>query len=281
DGSAQLKQARQAREQHFAELTGQAKTSGSTPRAKGVSIIDELRRYTHALLQEATFEAVLKCLATLEAFVCRASDRLRDLWKDLNRLAEEFVATTASNAEVSDADPSAAVLNEMADDARDEIERSFLKDRCSLGVLLSRRSDLRTQLVMALREAAKKVVRKAGREAALKRLGDALDRGQEIDRILEKRIASLEHAAGRFGGSMRLLISLPDKSLAGPIAAKVAQEIGDPPSVVTDPKGEMIAVYEIEQVPFAAIANRLIRSKPDCESLAARLHTRTDINFGT
>ena len=79
---------------------------------------------------------------------------------------------------------------------------------------------------------------------------------------------------------MRLLISLPDKSLAAPIAARVTQEVGEAPTLVTDPKGEMIAVYEIEQVPFTAIANRLIRSKPDCESLASRLHTRTDINFG-
>jgi hypothetical protein len=77
------------------------------------------------------------------------------------------------------------------------------------------------------------------------------------------------------------VISLPDQSLAGPIATKVEQEIGDPPSLVIDSKGEMVAVYEIEQVPFSAIANRLIRSKPDCETLAARLHTRTDINFGT
>jgi hypothetical protein len=281
DGAIQLKQARQAREQMFAELTGQSRTSGSPQRPKGFSVADDLRRYAHLLVQEATLEAVLKCVATLEGFVCRASDRLRDLWKDLNRLADEFVATSASNSEAADDDASAIASNEMADDARDEIERSFVKNRCSLGAILSRGSELRPQLVTALREAAKKVVRKAGRESALKRLAGALSRGEGVDRILEKRLASLEHAAGRFGGSMRLLISLPDKSLAAPIAARVTQEVGEAPTLVTDPKGEMIAVYEIEQVPFTAIANRLIRSKPDCESLASRLHTRTDINFGT
>jgi hypothetical protein len=280
EGMVQLKQARQSREQLFAELTGASKAAaGSPPRPKGLSIADDLRRYTYMLVQEATLEAVLKCLATLEAFVCRASDRLRDLWKDLNRLADEFVAMSASNLDTADGDPSLAALNVMAGDARDEIEHSFLKDQCTLGTLLLRRSNLRPQLVAALREAAKKVVRKAGRELALKRLAETLSRGEEVDRILEKRIATLEHAAGRFGGSMRLLISLPDKSLAGPIAARIRQEIGEAPTLVTDPVGEMIAVYEIEQVSLAAIANRLIRSKPDCETLASRLHTRTDINF--
>jgi ubiquinone biosynthesis protein UbiJ len=41
----------------------------------------------------------------------------------------------------------------------------------------------------------------------------------------------------------------------------------------------MIAAYELEQVPLEIVMNRLIRSKPDCETLASRLHTRTDVDF--
>jgi serine/threonine protein kinase len=281
EGIAQLKQARQAREQLFGELSGSSK-SGSTSRPKATSVADDLRRYTYLLLQEATFESVLKCLAVVEAFVCRSSDRLRDLWKDLNRLADEFGTAGPTGREGSEHEPRAALLSEMADDAKDEIERSFLKNECTLGTLLSRRSHLRPQLVVALREAAKKVVRKASRQSVVARLGEALTQtnDSDIDRILGKRLASLEQTACRSGGALRLLLSLTERALAPRIADRVAHITGEAPTLVCDPQGEMIAVYEIEQVPMTTIANRLIRSKPDCESLASRLHTRTDVNFG-
>jgi hypothetical protein len=170
----------------------------------------------------------------------------------------------------------------MADDAKDEIERSFLKNECTLGTLLSRRSHLRPQLVVALRESAKKVVRKASRQSVVARLGEALAQANDsdIDRILGKRLASLEQTASRSGGALRLLLSLTEKALAPRIADRVGHMTGETPTLICDPQGEMIAVYEIEQVPLTAVANRLIRSKPDCESLASRLHTRTDVNFG-
>jgi hypothetical protein len=281
EGLAQLKQARQTREQLFEELNGSAKSGGSTSRSKVTSVADDLRRYTYLLLQEVTFESVLKCLAVVEAFICRSSDRLRDLWKDLNRLADEFEAARPVGREAAEQEPPPALVSEMADDAKDEIERSFLKNQCTLGTLLSRRSQLRPQLVVALREAAKKVVRKASRQSVVLRLGEALAQGNDldIDRILGKRLALLEQTAGRLGGALRLLLSLPEQTLAAHVAGRVGHMTGEAPTLVCDPQGEMIAVYEIEQVPLTAVANRLIRSKPDCESLASRLHTRTDVNF--
>jgi hypothetical protein len=295
EGMVQIKQTRQTREQLFETLNASSRVSAALARPKGTSIAEELRRYAHLLLQEGTLESVLKCLAVIEAFVCRGSDRLRDLWKDLNRLAEQFAPAKSSDPD--DPEPmatnrvalepraagefSSAVIGEMADDAKDEIERSFLAEQCTLCTLLARSSHLRPQLVIALREAAKKTVRKTSRGAIVSWLGEALQRGSEvdIDRILGKCLTSIESNAGRYGGAMRLLLSLPDKTIATRIASRVREATGEHPTLACDPQGEMIAVYEIEQVPLAVVTNRLIRSKPDCESLASRLHTRTDVDF--
>jgi hypothetical protein len=295
EGMVQVKQTRQSREQLFETLNASSRAGAAQARPKGTSIAEDLRRYAHLLLQEGTLESVLKCLAVIEAFVCRGSDRLRDLWKDLNRLADEFAL--AKSSDLDDPEPnlvnciasdpsvvgefSSAVVSEMADDAKDEIERSFLAEQCTLGTLLARSSHLRPQLVVALREAAKKIVRKTSRSSIVSRLGEALGRGsdRDIDRILGKCLTSIESVASRYGGATRLLLSLPEKSIAASIADRVREVTGESPTLACDPQGEMIAVYEIEKVPLAVVMNRLIRSKPDCESLASRLHTRTDVDF--
>jgi hypothetical protein len=54
---------------------------------------------------------------------------------------------------------------------------------------------------------------------------------------------------------------------------------GQCPTLDCDLQGELIAVYEIQRLPLATVTNRLVRLRPECESLAARLHTRTDVNF--
>ncbi len=291
--TAQLKQARQAREELFASIAS-AKPNSSAGKHKGTTLTEDLRRYTFLLLQDATFESVLKCLAIIDASVCRSSDRLRDLWKDLNRLADEVGGAPGvgrgdleQNTSLSGVGKSGVgglspgPLSDLTGDVRDEVERSFLRDQCPLSVLLARRSDLRPQLVLALREAAKKVVRKAGRQAALSQLGEALleENHTKVDRILGNCFATIEAAAGKFGGAMRLLLTLPDQSVAHCVGDRVQSLTGELPTLVADAQGEMIVAYEIEQVPLLAVVNRLIRAKPDCESLAARLHTRTDVRF--
>ena len=101
----------------------------------------------------------------------------------------------------------------------------------------------------------------------------------QVNRIFGKCLASVKSVADRYGGATRLLLALPDKTFAPHIAAHAYKLLDEAPSLALDPHGEMTAAYEIEQVPLEVAMNRLIRSKPDCESLAARLHTRTDVNF--
>ena len=259
------------------------------------SLVEELRRYAQVLLQEATLEAVLKCLAIIEAFVFRASDRLRDLWKELNRLADEFsdagspspgaeqpwLRTRAVAPTTALADRPGLVTSDIAEEVKDVIERSFLNDDRTLGSVLARQSHLRPQLVAALRKTARQVVRKASRRSIMARLAQALEHRNDadIEQILGTCLTAMESVAGRSGGEVRPLLVLPDGPIGNRITERFLRVTGQCPTLACDPQGELIAVYEIQRLPLITVTNRLVRSRPECESLAARLHTRTDVNF--
>ena len=169
----------------------------------------------------------------------------------------------------------------MTNIVRDDIERSFFQEHCSLRSILAQNSHLRPLLVATLREAAKRIVRKTSRQMIVSELSEAIHTGAEpqFDRIFGKCLASVRSVADRCGGATRLLLSLPDKAFAARIADRAQALLDEEPTLACDPQGEMIAAYEIDQVPLEVVMNRLIRSKPDCEALASRLHTRTDVRF--
>jgi hypothetical protein len=234
----------------------------------------------------------LKCLAVIDSFAIRSSDRLRDIWKDLNRMAAEFDSGQPKRAaDVAEGRPKqgtsgldgfdSAVLADMTNVIQDDIERSFFRDQCSLRGVLTQNSHLSALLIATMREAAKKIVRKTSRQSFVAELGQAMRAGDEskIDRIVGKCLASIRAVVDRCGGATRLLMSLPDKTFAACFAARAQALLDEQPTLACDPQGEMIAAYEIDQVPLEVVMNRLIRSKPDCESLASRLHTRTDVCF--
>ena len=141
EGIAQTKETRQSREQLLASLNASPRPAGTAASSKGTSITSELRQYTHLLLQEVTFEAVSKCLSVIESFASRSSDRLRDLWKDLNRLADEFGSTHPNGGmdapenrlERAPSKPdsfTSAVVGDMTDErSGDDIERSFFREQ--------------------------------------------------------------------------------------------------------------------------------------------------------
>ncbi len=291
----QSQEARHLREQLVASLGARTKAVLAPGRPLVDSLVEELRRYAQVLLQEATLEAVLKCLAIIEAFVFRASDRLRDLWKELNRLADEFsdagspspgaeqpwLRTRAVAPTTVLADCPGLVTSDIAEEVKDVIERSFLNDDRTLGSVLARQSHLRPQLVAALRKTARQVVRKASRRSIMARLAQALEHRNDadIEQILGTCLTAMESVAGRSGGEVRPLLVLPDGPVGNRITERFLRVTGQCPTLACDPQGELIAIYEIQRLPLCAVTNRLVRSRPECESLAARLHTRTDVNF--
>jgi serine/threonine protein kinase len=249
EGMAQTKNARQSREELLAALNSASRTACSAPGSNGTSAANTLRQYAHLLLQELTSEAVLKCLDVIDAFVLRSSDRLRDFWKDLNRLAEEFGSAQLrrrtdapeNRLEQIASGPdgfAAATFGEMTDKVADEIERSFFREQCSLRGILAQNCHLRPHLVVTLREAANKAVRKASRQMIVSRLNEAIQQGIEpqIDRVFGRCLASLKSVADRYGGATRLLLSLPDKAFSTRIAARAQTLLDDDPTLVCDPE---------------------------------------------
>lgn len=277
---AQLKQIRNNREQLFRELNGAPSADSEAGLPGPTAVVDDLRRYTYLLFQETTLESVLKTISAAEICVGQSSEQLRDLSNELNRLADEFSTDVSADSEANDRGLLESPVI-MGADTKDEVERSFFQGQSPLGEILSRRGRLRASLASALRDAAKRVVQRNRRRSMLARLYNAQAETYEsdIDRMLGEKLVSLEQASGRLGGAFRLFLHLPDEALAARLSSRVAQMTGELPTQICDPQGEMLAIYEIEKVPLTIITNRLIRSKPDCESLASRLHTRTDVRF--
>jgi hypothetical protein len=66
---------------------------------------------------------------------------------------------------------------------------------------------------------------------------------------------------------------------APPLAQAVTDVTSHAPSIVIDPASEPALCYEVASLPLWAVAASLVEDQPHCAQLAARLHTRCDIEW--
>ncbi|NUQ64996.1 MAG: hypothetical protein HUU20_21235, partial [Pirellulales bacterium] len=266
-------------------------------RAGRAATVECLRGYAAPLATELLLEAGLKAVRAIRPFVTAGSDRLRELWKDLNRLSEEFaVATETDNppsapaGRRSPSDSFLAPLAEVYADCRQElveqldrqVQTAFFGAKRPLRQFFTEGAEVRADLVAAMRGLARKAILRCGSNATISGLREALA-GNNLQGLAVALECSSEAAAPKLPGSCRggrrLLLAVPEGLDPARLGAEVRTVSGEVPTAIAGSWQETMLCHEVEQLALEDIAPRFLRSRSDCEEIASRLHTRIDVNW--
>jgi hypothetical protein len=132
-----------------------------------------------------------------------------------------------------------------------------------------------------MRVLAREVILRCGRDATVSRLREALagDNVRGLSVAIERSSDAATPKLPSFrDGARRLLLAVPEGLDLARLGAEVGTAAGEDPTTVAGSWQEAMLCYEVEQLTLDEIA-RFLTSRPDCEELAARLHTRIDVNW--
>jgi hypothetical protein len=171
---------------------------------------------------------------------------------------------------------------EMVEELDRRVKAELLGPEPRLIDVLARSTEPRARFVARMRVEARKVVLRYFRDIAWSRLREASKEGG--DSGLPARLHQcLEAAAPDLlaigGGGKRLLLVVPNDADASCLREEVEGASGDQATVVRDPQGDPQLCCEAEHLGMEGVYARFIKSRPDCQDLASRLHTRVDISW--
>jgi hypothetical protein len=292
-----LRRAEAERALYLAKLRELRDDSRANRRRLRETVAEHLPGYATAVLGELLLELAVKTVRTIRPFATACSDQLRDLWKDLNRLSEEFAAAgpadDAGDLSAQDPSPAASFFGPLAEvfarhceamvgQLDRAIRAGFFAGGRRLSDLSSVDSSVRADLIAQMRSAARKVLLRCVRDANLSRLSEALAGGdtrglsvflQSCCDLASPKLLKLS------GGAQRLLLAVPESLDASRLGAEVHRLSGDPPTLVPEGWQEPLICYEAESLALDRLSARFLQGRPDCRELASRLHTRVDVSW--
>jgi hypothetical protein len=260
-------------------------------------VAEHLPGYAAPIVNEMLLELASRAARSIRSFVAACSEQLRDLWKDLNRLSEEF--TVAGSADVprhapaSQRGPSDSFFGALAEtfagqreamvvQLDGEVRAAFFAGERRLSDLSSGDSPVRAGLVAQMRVAARKVLLRCVRDADLARLSEAFagSGARGMSAFLQSCRESATPKLLKFsGGAKRLLLAVPERLDGAGLGEEVYRMWGDQPTLAPGGWHETVLCYEAQSLAMDRVCNRFLQSRPDCRELAARLHTRVDVGW--
>jgi hypothetical protein len=264
-------------------------------RARRDGLAEQLLGYAYRMLDKLVAEGVCKAVAAAEPCLMASADELRDLWKDLNQLANDFPVPAGWRPQ-KDAGENASPVGaggisleeafarrqwELIEELDRAIETEFFDAQRRLRWVLTRGHDLRSVLVATMRSAARRILLRVNqdiRQAHLRELLAAGGRGA-LSRALEEWLGAATPKLLSAGGAKRLFLAAPQGLDAAALKRELHQVSGDEAAVACDARGEATLCYEVEQLSLEGVEAAFLRRRPDCQELASRLHTRIDVDW--
>lgn len=263
-----------------------AKRTRRRPATVAADLRDQAKQYAETRLQHLLEKSVGDLIRGIAAQVNTAMDRLQELAKDLNQLADEFAVLPAvrePSPQLPEQDRSAQLLKVLRSQEATLIQQvdrdlasSFFSSHRRLSQMLGQ---------MESRQRLKSEVRKSSRHAVLQIIKNFNVEivSRDVSDLGAKVVQELIHQArpcfAESGGAQRLLVITPDSLQDGRLADEIQRATGQEPTSVPDQDGDVVVCYDREQVALAQIAARLIGTRRDYIEIARRLHTRTDVEW--
>jgi serine/threonine protein kinase len=263
------------------------------------AIADTLSTHVERDLSIVIHEGIGIALRALEPFVTAASDQLGEILKDLGQLADRFeankdgagpdhskAATPRSTGPAAQGPPRMAEVfanqqGELIEELDQAIERRFFQEGRGLREILFAGSRMREDLAAYMRATARRLVWRAYHHGIHLYLAQSLKNAGN-NALADLVCTSLQTARPGLldlGGAKRLLLAIPSQLDVVDLARGIEQVADERVSVSIEPQGDVKLCYEIEALPWEGIQNKLIRQRHDCRELAARLHTRINVDW--
>jgi hypothetical protein len=262
----------------------------------GPSLYTLLQQLCRLRLYETVVGAVGAIIQAVKGQISLIEDEVLDLSRELRHLAEQFDTSRAldtprsEDASSSDNvgrgiyDSVASILSEgaeeLADRLNERLEREILVESQGLRNLLLKGGPSRSRLPARLRAAARATLTEMLRHVDVAEMLFTHDGQTEGEKDLLQE--SLEAATPRLlkcGGAKRLLVMLPEGSTCTRPLEVLHHQFKETPSVAANCDGDFVICYEIERMSLTQAAVTLIDGRRDFAEFAARLHTRTDVQW--
>jgi hypothetical protein len=158
-------------------------------------------------------------------------------------------------------------------------QQEFTRRHGGLAAGLAQGAEFHKELATAMHVQARAAVLDVVRAAGIGQKMLAKDSGDDRHDLMRACLADATPGLMACGGDRRLLMVTSEQSDAGPLAQAVTEVTSRAPSLVVDPAGEPVLCYEVAGMPLTNAAASLVENQPHCAQLAARLHTRCDIDW--
>ncbi len=235
------------------------------------------------------------CPQAIRRQVMSIDERLKNLGRELNLLADEFTlpasdepihlgngasARTINGLFLSVADALHCRIPELAEQLDEQLQKEFFAKHGGLRGVLEKQVDFRGPFADVLRGAARTAVFRAMNQLNIADLLLASDKeSDESSRPLRALLEVASPPLLQCGGSQRLLVVCPEGSNDAALQEAFRHHLDEKPSVVHDRDGDLVLCYEAEQLSLADVAAYLIGNRREYVEAASRLHTRIDVRW--
>ena len=264
--------------------------SKNARRVKRSALLDNLLHYARLKMSVLTAKGTGKVLSAVEPHVTAAMDELRDFWKDLNKLSETFSVASADAEEPSTSSPASGMpladvfdahLPAMIELLDRKVKTDLATRRQGLRQVVNKNAQLHSGLIAGMRSAARQVILGRNRDVCLENLRAALKASDDdhVSQLILQWLGAAVPDLRLTGGAKRLLVAAPNAADGARIAMEVRRVLEEEVTLSTDPRGELIACCEVESLSAEGIAAQFVKQRPDCREMAARLHTRVNVDW--
>ncbi|MCA9215440.1 MAG: protein kinase [Planctomycetales bacterium] len=276
-------------EQRVAELPLNAKKRirEADQRILADALVVVAERAFHVLI----LECVSAILETIRSSLHSAKLHLRDLWKDLTQLGDEFLI-----ASVIEGDPNESVerdqvvcLEEVFSARQIElieqldrfVEELFVNTNRRLSDVLSHGGSSRRELVTSMRMMARKLILSVCDEETAAKFQHALEQNDSVElaRLVSNRIENATPSLLEHGGGSRLFILGPDNVDAKKLGGMLEELCDSDINVIVDGGRNLRVCCEAQDIPLSGIKDNFVREHFECQEMASRLHTRINVDW--
>ncbi|MFV2066614.1 MAG: tubulin-like doman-containing protein [Pirellulales bacterium] len=256
-----------------------------------------LMEYGAVSVRAVNLKNVCRVTQSMQTSLASIQKRLRDVRGELDRLVEAFDILVSQGEPPAKDRPTGDLLEDVARAAAEMIRLrvpelaaqvdqqfrgDFLEAHGGLCGVLTGNVDLRATLPGALRSCARSILRPALRDPQIVDwlLGPSGDgTSEKPGNALEACLEAATPSWTGCGGARRLLLVLPERAEAASLAQQIVADHSAAPSIVHDPDPEVRFCFEVERLPLAALARSLVEHNTSYIDIAARLHTRIDVEW--
>jgi hypothetical protein len=257
---------------------GNSRSSGqpTPPQALRQMLLDYARRR----LMSVCLQGACKLAQTVCRRLTLTSDELKELSRALDKTAAQFAESYDDAPESSGLAGLRSRTPELVSVLDEHFRSAFFPAGEGFKTALRKEFQFAERLPDALRDAGRRLAAEAIRSVDL--AGELFPEGEDALKGHERLAEIVQASQPRLvpcGGAARVLLVLPETSGESRLHATFASRFGQPPTVAFDAHCDAALCCEMEQIPIAPVAAMLVDHRRDCAEAAARLHTRSDVNW--